>query len=410
MASRFVRPNCSLRGVAFLFLAFATSAVPQEVSDQSAQVVYQVLRTFQGGIQGSFPGPLVLDSAGNLFGLAAGGGNLACNQGAGCGLVFKLDPTGVETVLHAFTEGSEGEYFNSGLAEDSSNVYGTSIGGGTGKCYFGTGCGVVFKVDKATGQDTVLYRFSGGTDGADPYAPVILDAAGNLYGTTGGGGIPGGGGTVFKLDPGGHETVLYSFSGKQRGDGSLPTGRLIRDQAGNLYGTTIAGGSGFGCNKAGCGIVFKVAPSGMETVLYRFSGGADGSMPSTELIRDSKGNLYGTTFSGGSAACHCGTIFKIGPLGNESVLHSFTGGADGEAPSAGLVPDSQGNLYGTASSGGNKSCLCGTVFKLEATGQLVVLHTFTGGADGAGPAGTLARDAGGNLYGSAGQVVFKLTP
>jgi uncharacterized repeat protein (TIGR03803 family) len=166
---------------------------------------------------------------------------------------------------------------------------------------------VVFKLD-SSGNETVLYAFSGGADGGVPQADVIRDAAGNLYGTTGFGGNTSssclfgsaGCGVVFKLDPSGNETVLYAFSGM---DGASPTAGLIQDAAGNLYGTTPFGGntSSTTCIDAGgCGVVFKLDPSGKETVLYTFTGGADGFNPTAGLVRDAAGNLYGTAPGGGA--------------------------------------------------------------------------------------------------------------
>jgi len=176
---------------------------------------------------------------------------------------------------------------------------------------------------------------------------------------------------------------------------------------------------------SGCGVVFKLDTTGKEIVLHSFTGGADGAAPSTAagLVRDNAGNLYGTTFTGGQGKCPsgCGVIFKLSTTGKVTVLHSFTGGADGAGPEAGLVRDIVGNLYGTTSSGGNLACGggsgCGVVFKLDTTGKETVLHRFTGGKDGAIPAGRLVRDNAGNLYGTAQLrgaflhgVVFKLTP
>src|SRR5207245_1511649 len=208
--------------------------------------------------------------------------------------------------------------------------------------------------------------FQGASDGANPYDGVVLDAAGNLYGTTKYGGypcIPGVGcGTVFKLDTTGTKTVLYAFRGQPL-DGNYPQARLLRDAAGNLYGTTIYGGSSR-CFDLGCGTVFKVDTSGNETVLYEFTGRPGGRYPSANLIRDAAGNLYGTTVLGGASECNppygCGTVFRLDTTGGEVVLHRFTGGADGAKPFAGLVRDATGNLYGTTGYGGVRDK--GTVF------------------------------------------------
>jgi len=261
---------------------------------------------------------------------------------------------------------------------------------------------VVFKLDP-TGKETVLHSFAGApTDGAFPVSGLIRDKAGNFYGTTRFGGASDFG-TVFKLDSTGKETVLYSFTGGDDG-GDLQAG-VVRDSAGNLYGTTIEGGT------FGVGVVFKLDPTGKETVQYHFTGGADGALPYARLVRDKAGNLYGATAYGGLG---CGVVFRLDSTGNETVLYSFTCGADGAQPRAGLLRDKAGNLYGTTESGGNSNF--GVVFKLDITGEETVLHTFTG-PDGLQVDAGLVRDPKGNLYGttvgggaSGNGVVFKLTP
>src|SRR5271157_94942 len=311
------------------------------------------------------------------------------------------------SVLYTFTGSPDGAGPDAGLVRDAQgNLYGTTGDGGA------SGAGTVFKVD-TTGKETVLYSFAGtGGDGANPYAGLLRDAQGNLYGTTAGGGdlaclAPYGCGTVFKVDMTGNETVLYSFTGTG-GDGASPRAGLLPDAQGNLYGTTSLGGD-LACNApAGCGTVFKLDRTGKETVLYSFTGGADGGRPVAGLVQDAQGNLYGTTASGGDLAClapyGCGTVFKVDMTGNETVLYSFTGtGGDGIQPLAGLVLDTLGNLYGTTSQGGDPACTngCGTVFKVDTTGKETVLYSFTGiGGDGVQPLATLVLDAQGNLYGT----------
>jgi uncharacterized repeat protein (TIGR03803 family) len=236
---------------------------------------------------------------------------------------------------------------------------------------------------------TVLHSFKGApTDGRHPPSGHLIgDSAGNLYGTTEGGGASGFG-VVFKLDMTGTETVLYSFTGGA--DGSNPFAGLIRDSAGNLYGSTEQGG-----DASGFGVVFKLDTTGTETVLHSFTGGADGAHPYAGLIRDSAGNFYGTTKDGG--ASDAGVVFKLDTTGTETVLHSFRGG-DGAYSRAGVIRDSAGNLYGTTCFGGASGA--GVVFKLDATGE-TVLYSFTGGADGGYPEAGLLRDSAGNLYGTA---------
>jgi uncharacterized repeat protein (TIGR03803 family) len=218
----------------------------------------------------------------------------------------------------------------------------------------------------------VLYNFTGGADGSHPYGGLIQDSQGNFYGTTSQGGTGSGCGlagcgVVFKFAADGTETVLYSFTGGA--DGSGPLAGLLLDGQGNLYGTTAGGGSPT-CDGIGCGVVFKVTLKGAETALYSFLGGTDGATPQTALIMDGQGNLYGTTYGGGNLSCNgssCGTVFKVSATGEETVLYRFTGSTDGGIPLAGLVMDSQGNLYGTTESGGFTSCGlggCGVVFKV----------------------------------------------
>jgi uncharacterized repeat protein (TIGR03803 family) len=344
-----------------------------------------VLHNFEGfAPNGAYPfAGVIRDSAGNLYGTTPNGGATYT------GVVYKVNSAGHQTVLHSFTGGADGGYPNAGVIRDSAgNLYGTTPNGGAANH------GVVYKLDVASGQETVLYSFTGGADGSGPSAGVIRDSAGNLYGTTGYGGT--GAGVVYKLDTAGNETVLYSFTGGA--DGSQPFAGVIRDADGNLYGTTQGGGS------AGQGVVYKVDPSGNETVLYSFTGGADGGFVYAGVIRSPAGNLYGTTLFGGTAGC--GVVFKVDPSGNETVLHTFTCGADGGVPESGLIADSAGNLYGTASSGGNLiagACIgygCGVVYKLDTSMNETVLYNFLGGTDGEDPTAGVIRDDAGNLYGT----------
>ncbi len=216
------------------------------------------------------------------------------------------------------------------MRDAEGNLYGTAIRGGT------SNYGVVFKVDSA-GHQTVLHNFTGGSDGAPPTASLIRDSAGNLYGTAQYGGIAtgtSGFGTVYKLDSLGTETVLYTFKGSV--DGGSPYAGVLRDAAGNLYGTTALGGA------SNYGVVFKLDTTGNETALYAFTGGRDGAYPEANLTRDPQGNIYGTAIKGGSAGY--GVAFKLDADGRETVLHSFTGGEDGATPTSNLIRDTKGNL------------------------------------------------------------------
>ena len=237
---------------------------------------------------------------------------------------------------------------------------------------------------------SVLYNFDGASHGGDPYASLTRDATGNLYSTVDYGGTSFAGG-VFKVAPDGTETMLYSFTGGA--DGAYPFSPVVRDSKGNLYGTTSMGGS------ANAGVVFKVDSSGTETVLHSFIGGADGIIPIGGLVRDKAGNLYGTTSQGGTS--NDGIVFKISPSGKETILHTFTGTTkDGKYPSyTTLLMDAQGNFYGVTEEGGSADG--GILYKLNKTKKLTILHNFTGGTtDGCNVLGTPFRDADGNFYGT----------
>jgi uncharacterized repeat protein (TIGR03803 family) len=392
-------------------LAFALAVVlgATLVATQFAQAqAFSVLYSFTGTTDGANPwATLIRDGAGNLYGTTQAGGS------NGVGTVFQLDASGTENVLYSFTAGTDGGLPLAGLVRDEAgNLYGTTFFGGVFAC----GCGTVFKLDP-TGKETVLYSFTGyPVDGADPYAEVVRDRVGNLYGTTSSGGAYGDG-IVFKLDTTGKETLLHTFTGGP--DGGGPVGDLVLDGAGNLYGTTFYGGKGCGL---GCGVVFKLTKAGKFTLLHTFTGTPDGQGPHAGLVRDAAGNLYGTTSNGGAHGW--GTVFKLDKAGKETILYSFTGGADGgRTRGSGLIRDQAGNLYGTTFSGGGGSCPdhgygagCGVVFRVSKSGKETVLHQFTG-ADGAQPTAGLLRDAAGNLYGttsrgganSSGEV-FKIAP
>jgi len=412
------------------------------------------LYTFTGGNDGAYPNyNVTLDLFGNLYGTTNNGG------ASGYGVVFKLDQSGHETVLHTFTGGNDGAYPNGVIRDFKGNLYGAASNGGTSGAG-ASGYGVVYKID-TSGNEIVLYNFTGGNDGAYPSSPVVLDWGGNLYGTTSLGGAANLG-VTFKLDPSGHETVLHTFTRGPYGNQPDQSG-VILDEFGNLYGTTAFNGAG------GQGAVYKLNPSGNATVLYAFPGpaggqyprasgvifGSDGHLygatnyggghgagvlyrmdgdgdekvlftfdfftangfgqPDQGVIRDSDGNLYGATFIG-QADVHYGfgVVYKVDPTGHATVLHNFTNGADGGYPNN-VIRDSKGNLYGTAESGGTSAAAAGVVFKIDNSGNDTVLYNFTGGADGGFPLGGLIRDSAGNLYGttngggaSGAGVVFKL--
>ena len=345
------------------------------------------LYTFTGGADGNNPSTgLVADSSGNLYGTTFNGG------AHGDGVVFQVTPGGAETVLYSFSGSPDGANPAAGLIRlHNGTSYGTTENGGA------SGGGTVFMLSK-TGVETVLHSFSGGPDGFNPFGALIRDSAGNLYGTTGDGGTGGCGvgcGTVFKVSAAGVETVLYSFTGGS--DGVDPVGSLIRDSSGNLYGTTETGGA------HGNGTVFELSPAGAETILYSFAGTPDGSGPEAALLRKGA-NFYGTTNVGG--VDDAGTVFNL-KRGTEKVLHSFTESPDGSSPQGALIEDAAmaGTFYGTTY--GSGSSAYGTVFSVTTSGSENVLASFNGsngpgpGATGAFPNGGLLQDSSGNVYGTA---------
>ena len=401
--SAFLKPGKVVSGSVALVFVLSTVFAGKSVQAQT----YHPLYTFHGvnSANGSSPTSLVADRAGNVYGATSGGGAF------GFGTIFKLSAAGIETVLYNFTGGADGGNPEAGLVRDAAgNLYGTAERYGSSKCLLDVevGCGTVFQLSPAR-KLAILHAFTG-ADGMEPGGTLVLASNGSLYGTTILGGnhpdcsaasFPDGCGTVFRLTKNSagkwHETVLYSFGGD--GDGWQPSGGLLLDASGNIYGTTASGDSGCSMGSgASCGNVFKLQRNGtgwMHTILYTFTGGKDGAQPSSGLIRDSKGNLYGVTNLGGSFGF--GTIFKLDVNNNKAILHSFKG-TDGAYPFADLVRDAAGNLYGTTTEGGSSKV--GTVFKLETGGTLRVLHSFHGGSDGAYPFSTLFQDAAGNLYGA----------
>jgi uncharacterized repeat protein (TIGR03803 family) len=367
-----------------LTLTMLTMIGPSAAQPQT----FSVLVRFSGP-NGSAPNAGVIRAAGNFYGTTTGGGDTSQCNGFGCGTVFRLNRTG-ETVLYSFSGGSDGSNPIAGVIGDSAgNLYGTTSSGGAG-------FGVVFKLD-ATGAESVLHTFTG-TDGGFPHTGVILDSAGNLYGTSSFGGAFHAG-LVYKLDSSNSFSILYSFMGGI--DGFNPQAGLVRDLVGNLYGTTTFGGTG------GHGVVFRLDTNGNRTVLYNFTGGTDGGNPYAGLTFDKAGNLYGTTQGGGdlsNSAYGYGVVYRLSTASYE-VLYSFTGGIDGGSPESGVIIDSTGSIYGTTLMGGNLACSingsvgCGVVYKVDATGTEMVLHTFTGAADDGGyNQANLTRDAAGNLY------------
>ena len=378
------------------FLLILLSSLAAQVSAQTISVLHSFANTPDGAEPVC---KLVVGYNGNIFGVTYGGGK------NGEGTIFRINNQ-VEgiTILHNFGAGqSDGQFpvDNTGLIRDQvGNLYGTTSAGGGG-----TGPGTVFKLDNVTDKLTILHSFSG-TDGKQPHAGLSMDALGNLYGTTNEGGNANLG-TVFEITASGEFSTLYSF--KSRTDGYEPNGGVILDEGGNLYGATRFGGD------AGYGTIYKLDTAGNHTILYNFTGGDDGQNIYGGLIRDSSGNLYGASATGGTFGY--GNVFKFDTNGQLIVLYSFTDGIDrddGAYPFTELVMDASGNLYGTTEGGGG---IYGTVFEISPSGVETSLYLFTNTHNGGLPVAGVTMDSTGNLYGTTPDggesgygVVFELTP
>lgn len=361
---------------------------------------YSVLYRFQGGTDGQGPaGGLIMDKQGNLYGTTQfGGSDRPCMAGyTGCGTIFRLAPDGTETILYAFTGGADGAFPRAGLTRDAAgNLFGTAAYGGGGNC--DDGCGTAFRL-AADGTFTVLHSFANNGDGGNPFGGLLKAGSGRYFGTVSDEGAHCYCGTLFRVSNSGKFKVLYAFSGGD--DGGVPTGSLLEDTSENIYGVTGSGGIDQ------WGTVYKFSADGTETVLHGFTDGSDGAWPVGGLIIDNAGDIYGTSDAGGYSCGQndwgCGTLFKLAPDGTFSVLYTFTGGNDGAEPNGPLAPDPKGNFYGTAYEGGQCGNLfggCGTVFKVAPDGTLAVLHNFAGAKDGAYPQAGLLKAGDGYLYGT----------
>lgn len=423
-----------------LVLALAMVA-PDPAFAQTYSVIYQ----FAGGPLGANPGgSMVMDRDGNLYGTTFAGGGGTCpnvlgySGTTGCGTVFKFNPsTRRFTVLYEFTGGTDGAAPLAPLllAADGT-LYGSTAAGGLHSCsgpYGNTGCGVVFHLQPRPTPprdilenywlETPIYTFQGAPDGQYPQGDLAMDQSGDLYGSTNIGGE--GGGVVFELTSSQgnwSESILHTFvSGPS--DGSQPIGGVTLDPAGNVYGTAAGGAYGWGT-------VYRLLaqPGWPEQLLYSFTDGSDGAGLASDVTLDSTGNLYGSTFSGGSGGG--GTAFELSSgTWAFQLLSSFTGSIASGPFLSDLVRDQAGNLYGTTYSDGAYSA--GSVFKLTPSMgggyTYTSLHDFCAGGgscvDGALPIGTLVMDTSGNLYGTASWggfnvaacdgpcgVIFKITP
>lgn len=429
----------AISGVATPTLALAIVSAVTMIATQSVQgQTFNVIYNFTGGADGERPISLTMDGAGNLYGTSSGGNNQGFCYGIGsCGIVFKLSRKAsgwVLTPLYTFQglDNGDGAYPSTTSIGSNGRLIGATRWGGTGECTYArgdiptfvTGCGTVFSLRPPATTcesapcpwvETLLYRFTGGSDGAYPAGNLAFDRAGNIYGTTLGGGdfsCSLGCGVVYKLTPSGwSETVIHRF-----GQNDMHPAGVIADNAGNIYG---AGGATL--NNPGTIYQLTSSESGWtETILHNFDG-YDGAAPNTPML-DPGGNLYGTAEAGGSAN-KGGTAFMLSPANGGwtfNLLYSFLGqGGTGwgyGGPSAGPVMDAAGNLYGTTGLEG--AYWQGNIFKLAGSGggwTYSSLKDFQGGADGSWPGG-LVFDANGNLYGFADGgaygygFIFEITP
>lgn len=386
-----------LKTFSFAFvLAFCLIAAPPS-SAQSETILYST-NPDENPASG-----VTMDKQGNLYGVT--GSNGLTDKGE----VFKLTPPAqpggewTPTMLHAFDGQPDGEYPSGNLLLDSAgNLYGTTAGGGS------RSGGTVYEIT-AAGVERILYNFKIGTDDArSPAGGLVRDSQGNFYGLTTLGGTANQG-AVYKLTPSGKETVLYNFQGGS--DGYTPVGALTLDSHNNLYGATWKGGP----NHAGT--IFKLTPTGVKTIFHGFAANStDGQYPYAGPVMDAKGNLYGTTGYGGANSY--GTVFALTASGTEKILYSFKGGEfDGQLPEASLILDTSGNLYGTTSLNPNAIGPFGTVFEVTPAGKEIILHKFTNSPDGYDSAASLIMDSQANLYGTTTEggatgagTVFEVTP
>ncbi|HEY3675194.1 MAG TPA: choice-of-anchor tandem repeat GloVer-containing protein, partial [Candidatus Tumulicola sp.] len=385
--------GCS--GVHSEFASPATSGSATAEHSQKNSNNERVVYNFTGGGDGGNAATqLALDKTGNVYGTTVVGGTYQC------GTIFEAKPQSAppwsETALYSFTCYSDGKNPHGGVTFDQQgNLDGTTVAGGQGYCA-GDGCGVVFQY--ASGAERVLYGFTGRRDGFGPGSPLTIDTSGNIYSTTPDGGSSGVG-TIYELRNGKSKVnVLHGFSGgRDGGTGSL--GALLRDSSGNLYGVTETGGA------LSNGTVYRVTTGangkGKLTTLYTFKGTPDAGSPYGGLAADSSGNLYGTTYYGGANGL--GSLFELVRKGNgfsERVLYSFKGGNDGSSSTSTLIFGAAGTLYGTTSAGGG-SCDCGTIFSFNTkSGKEKVLHGFGGANDGMNPYYGMTLESNGKFVGT----------
>lgn len=366
-------------------IILATAAMLLFSGTTARAQTFTTLYNFTGGPDGGGPhAGVIQDAAGNLYGNTFYGGDRKCAAG-GCGVVFKMNSAGKETVVHTFSGRDDAWQPSIPLVRSKAgDLYGTAENGAYG---------AIFKIDTA-GNEMLLYSFNDGSGGCSPLQGLVWGESNTLVGTTEECGSSNYG-TIFRVDSAGNLTVLHSFAGYPTDAGSPFYGHLTPDKLGNLYGVTVYGGSSKECTPEGCGALYKLSRNGTLTVLHSFAGGtSDGCYPMGSVVQDKAGNLYGTTNQCGSQSG--GIIWKVSKKGKEAVLHNFAGSpSDGVYPLAGVTRDSRGNLYGVTYDGGSgNNCGigvgCGTLYRLSATGRFTLLHSFDLN-DGAYPLGEVLR-------------------
>lgn len=396
-SARYRKRRDSIHLVGGFVALVALSLCVGSVKASTTEVIY----SFAGEDDGEYiDSDVATDAAGNLYGTSVLGGDF------GGGTVWQLSPVGdgwVHTVLYSFTGGADGGEPYKGVTLDAAgNLYGTAVTGGSGSCE--GGCGVAYKLTKsgATWIQSVIHAFTGGNDGSGPGARVALDKRGNVYGMTPTGGANGLG-VIYELHPKANGDwalrVIHTFTGGSDGSSGSAGKMLLR--GGHIYGAVTAGGTN------GSGTIFELTPTRVGEwdfkILYSFQGAPDGSFPYGALLFDAAGNLYGTTYYGGTNGL--GAVYELSPSDvgewNETLLYSFKAGSDGNSSISNLVSDAAGNLYGTTSEGGLGS---GTIFKLtpgqNGTWTESIPHSFQGSPDGAFPYAGMVGGGAGTFYGA----------
>lgn len=374
----------------FLFRGAVAAVIAAMSGGVALAQSIDIVASLDPGVASAPYGALVEAPDGSFLATTSQGGS------ANAGAVVQVRRDGTIAVLYAFTGGADGAYPYAGLTQAADgSYYGTTAQGGD------SNAGTVFQITSA-GAFTRIYSFTGGDDGGYPSGALIQTSDGSLYGTTSGGGSLGAG-TVFRLAADGTFTTVYAFTGAS--EGGYPAAGVVQAGDGNLYGTTTQGGDGSN------GTVYQLTSAGALVVLHAFTGNDDGSYPYAGVIQGRDGSFYGTTLQGGLSGL--GTVYRVSVDGTFTVLHTFTGADDGAYPYAGVTESGDGTFFGAALEGGSGS---GTIFNVTSSGVFASIYSFSGGADGAYPVASLILASDGELFGTTeaggnlgGGTVFGLT-